>query len=700
MTEDPSSQLFTIGERSVYAEGRYAEQSLFEMFTLPFVQGSAQTAFSQLHSLVITQKTVKKFFGDESSVLGKIVRMNNKQDYVVTGVLKDIPENSSLQFDWVAPFEVWYAQSPWAYKWENNCLSTYVELKPGASLASVNAKLYDFVQKRAPQSNGHIFLFGMNDWHLRDSFANGKQTGGGRIEYVRLFSTIAWIILLIACINFMNLATARSEKRAREVGVRKVLGAGKRKLVAQFIGEALIMAGIAAGLALVLMTLSLRFFDQLTEKNLSLGLDLPLHLAVLLGTTLVCGLVAGSYPAFYLSSFNPVFVLKGIKLKKGSAAMIRKGLVVLQFAVSIFLIIGTIIIYQQIQHVKDRTLGFNKDGLMEITMQGDLANHVDAVRQDLITTGFVSNVALSDHTTIDGGNNTDDLNWQAKPPGAKILVSWRDVSPEYISTSGMRIVDGRDFTINDTADLDNPPKTVHVLITESMAKLMGKGSAVGKMITDRTGAVSVTVVGVVKNYLYGYMYGSPDPVIIFCVPPRFENLMYVRIREDAPVHQALEKIAAVMKKDNPAYPFQYRFVDDQFNNFFTSEMLVSQLSRVFAALAILVSCLGLFGLASYTAERRKKEIGIRKVLGANAGTITALVSAEFLQLVAIAALLAFPCGWWAMQNWLKSYPYRIAISWWVFALAGSLAVVIALATVSYQAIRAAVANPANSLRSE
>ena len=353
-SEGQMSFLFTIGDKSVYASGKYAEPSLFSMFTLPFMQGNAKTAFAQLYSLVITEKTAKKFFGNEKNVIGKTVRVDNKKDYVVTGVLKDIPENSSMQFEWVAPFEIWFQQSDWLHVWGNNSLSTYVELKPGVNSASVNKLLYNFIQKREPTSIARPFLFSMNDWHLYDQFENGKQTGGGRIEYVRMFSIIAWIILFIACINFMNLATARSEKRAREVGVRKVLGAGKKKLIVQFMGEALFMAMLAAIAAVIIILFALPAFNTLVQKNLSLSLNNPVHISALLLVTFVCGLIAGSYPSLYLSSFNPVFVLKGLKLKSGSATLVRKGLVVLQFAVSIVLIICTIIIYQQIQHVKSR----------------------------------------------------------------------------------------------------------------------------------------------------------------------------------------------------------------------------------------------------------------------------------------------------------------------------------------------------------
>ena len=353
-TEDGTSFLFTIGNKAVNASGKYVEPSFFNIFTLPFVQGNAGSAFSQLHSIVLTQQTARKFFGDEQDVIGKTVRMDNKQDYVVSGVLKDLPENSTLQFEWLAPFKVWYDENPWAAKWGNFGLTTYVELEPGADANAINKKLlnpfYDFTTQKVEKdkSSVHVFLFGMNNWHLHDDFENGKLTGSGRILYVRLFSIIAWIILLIACINFMNLATAGSEKRSKEIGVRKVLGSGKKRLIVQFISEAIFMSFLAAVVAVILMSILLPAFNTLVQKNLSLGLTNPQHFIALSLLTLLCGLVAGSYPSFYLSSFNPVFVLKGIKLKTGSASIIRKGLVVIQFGVSIVLIISTIIIYQQI----------------------------------------------------------------------------------------------------------------------------------------------------------------------------------------------------------------------------------------------------------------------------------------------------------------------------------------------------------------
>ncbi|MCF6402364.1 ABC transporter permease [Chitinophaga filiformis] len=695
VTDFTRSLLFNIGEKAVYASGKYADPSLFDMFTLPFVEGNAATAFKDLYTMVITQKTAKRFFDDDKNIVGRRVKVDNQQEYVISGVIKDLPENSTLQFDWVAPFQVYFQQRKEALSdWLSNSPHTYVELEPNADRAAIDKKLYNFIEQKNPKAINHLFLFSMNDWRLYGNFENGKQAGG-RITYVRMFSLIAWIILFIACINFMNLATARSEKRAREVGVRKVMGAGKRGLIVQFIGEAMLMALFSCALAVLVIWLTLPFTNTLMAKSLTLGLQQPLHILALVLITLVCGLVAGSYPSLYLSSFNPVAVLKGLKTKTGGAAFIRKGLVVLQFSVSIILIICTVIIYQQIQHVKSRDLGFNKEHLLSIDLKANMLNNFSAIRQDLLNTGMVENVALSDHPTIYGGNNTSSLKWKGKPENSDILISTRLAGSGFVSTMGMQLIEGRDFNEANT-DSQN------VIITSSLARMMGEGSALGKKIeapANNGSTLFLTVTGVVKDYVYGDMYATPDPVLFYNMT-QFGNIMYVRLKGTADPVKAVAAIEKVITKANPGYPFGYTFVDDQFNDMFQAEMLVNRLSRVFAGLAIIISCLGLFGLAAYTAERRTREIGIRKVLGASVAGITGLLSRDFLQLVIISCVVAFPLAWWAMSSWLQQYAYRVNIQWWVFVLAGIAAVIISLITISFQSVKAALVNPIKSLKTE
>jgi len=682
--------LFSLGDKAIYEKGFFADSSLFDILTLPFAQGNKEKIFTQLHSLVISEKMAGKFFGDEKNIIGKTLRVDNKDEYIISGVIKDIPQNSSIQFEWLAPFKIYYDKNEWLQSWGNNGIQTFAELDSKTNIESFNNKFRNYIKSKDTSAIAQPFLFAMDDWRLRNKFEDGKQAGG-RIQFVRMFSTIAWVILLIACINFMNLATARSEKRAREVGVRKVLGAGKNILIGQFIGEAIFMSFMAVLLAVAMMYLLLPAFNLLVEQKLSIGLNDPFHLLSLFAIGIICGLVAGSYPALYLSSFNPIWVFKGMKMKGSSAAIVRKGLVVLQFTVSIVLIIGTIIIYQQVQHIKSRELGYSKDNLLQLSMQGDMQKNFSVIKQELISTGQIENAAMGNLDMLEMGSQTTDFAWEGKDLSKKILITLDYISPEYIRTTGIKIRQGRDF--NAVAAND----TLSVIINETLAKMIGKENPVG-MILSR-GDTKYSIAGVTQDFVFGDMYAKNDPLVFMCYPEYF-NYMFVKIKPGATVEQAVAKVEVIIKRNNPAFPVEYDFVDESFNNLFKGEMLIGKLSRVFAILAIIISCLGLFGLAAYTAERRTKEIGIRKVVGASVPGITKLLSKDFLQLVGISTLVAFPLAWWAMHNWLQDFAYRINISWWVFIAAGVLALFIALFTISFQSIRAAVANPVKSLRTE
>ncbi len=688
--------LFSLGDKAIFEKGFFADSSLFDIMTLPFVQGNKGSIFTQLHSLVISEKMARKFFpqdaahGDEENIIGKTLRVDNKDEFVISGVIKDIPRNSSVQFEWLAPFKIYYDKNEWLQSWGNNGIQTFAELDSKTNIESFNSKFKNYIKSKDTSAIAQPFLFAMDDWRLRNKFEDGKQAGG-RIQYVRMFSTIAWVILFIACINFMNLATARSEKRAREVGVRKVLGAGKNILIGQFIGEAIFMSFIAVLLAVAMMYLLLPAFNLLVEQKLSIGLNDPFHLFYLFAIGIICGLVAGSYPALYLSSFNPIWVFKGMKMKGSSAAIVRKGLVVLQFTVSIVLIIGTIIIYQQVQHIKNRELGYSKDNLLQLYMQGDMQKNFSVIKQELLSTGQVKNAAMGNLDMLEMGSQTTDFAWEGKDISKKVLITVDFISPEYIGTTGIKIKQGRDF--NSVAANDSSS----VIINETLAKMIGKENPVGMLLSR--GDTKYTIAGVTKDFVFGDMYAKNDP-LVFMVYPEYYNYLFVKIKPGAGVEQAVAKVENIIKRNNPAFPVEYEFVGESFNNLFKSEMLIGKLSRVFAVLAIIISCLGLFGLAAYTAERRTKEIGIRKVLGASVPGITRLLSKDFLQLVGISTLVAFPLAWWAMHNWLQDFAYRINISWWVFIAAGILALFIALFTISFQSIRAAFANPVKSLRTE
>ncbi len=682
--------MFGLNDKSIFQNGFYADSSIFSMFSFKFLQGNLNHAFDQPKSLVISEKMAKKFFGNEGNIIGRTLKVDNQENFVISGVIRDLPENSSLQLEWLAPFKIYLDKNNWLLQWGNNGIQTYVEAHPATNIQDLNKKLYGYIQSKDTGAVAKPFLISMNDWRLRSEYKDGKLVGG-RIEYVRMFSVIAWIILLIACINFMNLATARSEKRAKEVGVRKVLGANKGILARQFIGEAVFMSFLSVLFSIGIMYFVLHPFNTLVEKHLSLALNDPVHLAALLIIGLACGLIAGSYPSIYLSSFNPVSVFKGLKIKSGSAAYIRKGLVILQFTVSIALIICTIIIYQQIQHVKERELGYNKDNLIQVAIEGDLNKHFEVVKQDLLASGFVDNAARSNLDMLFMGSSSADFNWAGKDPGKNVLITLDWISPEYLQTTGIKITKGRDFYPDAKQD------SLSVIINETLAKMVDKENAVGKILTRDS--IKYNIVGVTRDFVFGDMYANSDPLVFFCYPEYYNNL-YIHLKAGAKPEQALAKIETIIKKYNPAYPFDYRFVNDQFDKIFKSEMLIGKLSRVFALLAIIISCLGLFGLAAYTAERRTKEIGIRKVLGATVSGITGLLSKDFLRLVFIAAIIAFPLSWWVMHKWLQNYSYRIEIKWWVFGVAGMLAMLIAWITVGFQAIKAAISNPVKSLRTE
>jgi len=689
-------ELFQFNDKSIKEQGGYVDPAVLTMFALPFIKGDAVTALNDLHSVVLSETLANNIFGT-ADVVGKVVKLNASQGYSVdgvfrvTGVYKDFPENSTYQFKWMSPYELWENENTWVKPWNNNLIETLVELEPSTKAEVVNNKLKDYLSSKINGNTTRCFLFSMKDWHLRNQFENG-QIAGGNIRYVQLFSLIALIILVIACVNFMNLATARSEQRAKEVGVLKVMGAERGMLIGKFIGEAIIMSFIAVLLSVFLMYLLLPYYNTLVQKQLSLNIFNPRRILWLAGICIMAGLLAGSYPAFYLSSFNPVKVLKGGKIKNSlGAVFIRKGLVTSQFSISVMLIFCTMIVYQQIQHIKMRNLGYNKDNLVYADLQENIKEHFGEVKNKLQQTGYVEDAALSLHSALQVYSYNSSFTWQGKDPGNKISIHTNSVSPEFISTMHMQLLTGRDFY--STPGIDSGS----LIINESMAKLMGKEGKVGSTISvdDYNGKV----VGIVKDFVYNDMYGAAQPLILFCFPKR-ATLLTVRFKPGVDVSKALSAATSVIKEVSPGYPVELKFLDDDFNKFFATETLIGKLAGIFAALAIFISSLGLFGLAAYTAERRKKEIGIRKVLGASALELTQLLSKEFLQLVVLSCLIAFPVAWWFMHNWLQGYQYRTEISWWIFASAGAGALLITMITVSFQTIKAAVMNPVKSLRSE
>jgi predicted permease len=685
-----SDMLFSLADKSIYENGRYVDAAFLNMFSIPFIKGNAATAFTQLHSVVVSEEMARKFYGS-TDIIGKTLKVDNKQDYVVSGVFKDLPENVSIKFNWLISFKVYEEQNKWLTEWGSNSLITYVETNPNANVEAINKPLYGFVQTKKPETNAKMMLYPFNRIRLYNSFDHNGNEKGGLIKNVRLFSLIAWIILIIACINFMNLATARSEKRAKEVGIRKVMGATKHKLIVQFMSESVLLSFLSMLLAIGIVLLVLPAFNNLVHKSLALHLFYPMHLISFFAIALICGGIAGSYPAFYLSSFNPVQVLKSAKVKTGSAAFIRNALVVMQFAASVVLIICTTIIYQQIQYGKERDLGFKKDNLITTSLQGNMKKHFPAIKNDLLNTGVVENACISSSNVLSMGSNTSDFSWEGKAPDKEILITVERVSPEYIATQGMKLSKGRNFYDNIKADSNN------IIINEALEKSIKNKNIIGSIVNRQSR--KYTVIGVVKDFVSNDVYRPADPLIMNA-DTSYANVMSIRLKANTNLTTAMSQVERVIKTDNPGYPFSCDFVDDVFNRMFKTEALIAKLAGLFAVLAIIISCLGLFGLASFTAERRTKEIGIRKILGASVNGITELLSKDFIKPVLLSVIIAFPVSWWLMIKWLNDYEYKVSIHWWVFALAGLLVLLIALATVSFQSIKAAIANPVKSLRTE
>jgi putative ABC transport system permease protein len=612
---------------------------------------------------------------------------------MVSGILDEIPELSSLKFDFLLNFELWSKKNDWSKQWDNNGPRCYVMLAANTPVDKVNAKIKNYIKTKKSQSNVELFLQNYGESYLYSNWDNGKQAGG-RIEYVKIFSIVAVIILLIACINFMNLATARSLRRAREIGVRKVVGAGKRQLIAQFIGESLLVSLFAVCLSILIVVLLLPGFNALTEKHLAIDFANPYFLLTILGLTLITGIVSGSYPALFMSSLKPIVVLKGLLKFKSGATYFRKALVVFQFALSIILILGMIIIYRQIDYIHNKNLGFAKEDLLYMPLEGELQKSYITFKEELAKQPGIQSVSASQSSPLETGSSTQSVSWPGKDTTQMILFSTNPVSYDYLKTMGIQLVGGRDF--NTAYSLD----TMNYLVNEAAVRKIGYKDPVGKELTlwgDKG-----TIIGVMKDYHHNSLHVPIEPLILRLYKNSWNSYWgNVIIRtEHGKTKQAIASMEKMYKQFNPGFPFKYYFTDDEMLKNYKAEYTVSKLSRYFAFLAIFISCLGLFGLVTFTAEQKTKEIGIRKVLGASVTGIVRMLSKDFLRLVFIAAIIAFPVAWWAMHKWLADFAYRIDIGWWVFAVTGVAAVLIALVTISFQAIKAAIANPVKSLRTE
>jgi ABC-type antimicrobial peptide transport system permease subunit len=575
--------------------------------------------------------------------------------------------------------------------WSNNSMPTWVELQPGADVTALNAKLENFIQGKNADAVAHVFAYPLSEWRLRGKFREGKQDGG-RIDMVILLGIIGAFILLIACINFMNLATARSERRAREVGVRKVVGAQRSLIVGQFLSEALVVTFFALLLGIALVHMVLPGFNRFFDKNLVFNFSNWQLWSVILVLGLITGLTAGSYPAVFLSRFQPVRVLRGsffATAKTGS--LLRRGLVTFQFIISIFLIITTIVVFRQINYVQNRPLGYETENLISIPARGDMGQKFDVLKNDLVQIPGIKSVSAGTHDMIQFGSNTSGIGWPGKTADQDFLVSVTGVSYDWAQTVGVKIAQGRDFNPSFGGD------TMACLLNRTAVKRMDlQEPVIGTVLHHDT---TVSVIGVVEDFVYNDPFSAPMPMAIFLGRDRLEHF-FVRFENSDNWRGTLAQIEQAVKKHNPAYPFEFRFAKETYQKTFDEMRAVGRLGNMFGGLAILISCLGLFGLSAFVAERRTKEIGIRKVLGATAAGIWFQLSGDFLKPVLLAFIVAAPLAFWAMEQLLSRFEYRIGLSWWIFAVAGIMATLVALFTVSFQGVKAALINPARSLKSE
>lgn len=685
--------LFSVGDNTIFQTGLYADASILDVLSIEFLEGDRNNAFNQVNNIILSETGAKKLFGNRPA-LGKTVKTNNTEPFVVSGVIKDQPKNSSYNFQWLISFKKFEAGQDWLSTWGNNGLQTLVEVEDRANVDQINKQLIDFVKNK---TNGEVtfsqnFIYPMQRWVTYNQFDNSGNEKEGGIKNIRLFALIAWVVLLIACINFMNLATARSEKRAKEVGLRKVVGASRKSLIMQFLGESLVLATLSTLFAILLIFMAIRPFNEMIDQELQVNLFAPLHIGFLVATTCVCGVFAGSYPAFFLSAFKPLATIKGVKQKAGSGSLIRKGLVIVQYTASIVLIICTIIIYQQIQHNKNRDIGFNKSQVLTTALQGDMAKHLPVIKNQLLATGVVEQVGVSDMSILNIYSNSSGFSWEGKDPNASILIGILRSDEGLIPALDLKMFDGRNFHSSLFGD------STSILINESFAKLIRKdGHVAGSTISY--GDEKYTIAGVVQNFVYNNVYADPDPML-FLPMNKETGIVSIKTKAGIDLSQAIQQIEKVIVKNNPGFPFDYKFLDDSFNSKFTAELFVQQLSSVFAVMSIIISCLGLFGLAAYATEQRAKEISIRKVLGASVSGLIQMLNREFVILVGISCIIAFPIAWIIMSKWLTNYAHHIQISWIIFIISGFAAIIIALLTISSQAFKAAVANPTKTLRDQ
>jgi putative ABC transport system permease protein len=680
--------LLEYGDKQFKERIQMADPEIFQLFTFPFVRGNPEDAFSDPYVMVLSETTADKIFGSENPV-GKVLTLNKTEEFRVVGVMKDIPHNSTIRFHIWAPLELttkWWDPG-YLSTWYNLAFRSYVEMADNADIAAFNEKIFDRIRRANPKTNSEPFLYPFSKVYLEY---------WGRMANIRIFSLIAFVILVIACINFMNLSTARSAHRAREVGLRKVVGAQRRQVMRQFFGESLIFTFFSLGIAFVIVLVFLPAFRHLTGKPLPLKdfID-PAILLGILAVTVATGFLSGSYPALFLSSFQPVSVLKGGRVSGAKGGLFRKALVVLQFSLSVMLIIGTMVIYNQVHFMKNKNLGFDKEHLLYVPIEGKLLDNIPSLKNEFLQHPGIQSVSAASHSPTGVYNNGQDWDWEGRDPSVNPLVTYFGVDPDFLKTFKMELVEGETFR----------PGTGHnltfVIVNERFADIMGIPSVIGARLSQ--GNTQLQIIGVAKDFHFTPVNQEIGPAIIYYDPTykSFQTYRYLFLRlNPGDIPASIAHIEKTVKAFNPGFPFEYRFLDSDYDLMYRGVEREMAVVRTFTVLAILISCLGLFGLAAYTAEQRTKEIGIRKVMGASIPGIVVLLSKEYAKWVFAANLIAWPVSYLLMKGWLQDYHYRIGLGLPIFILAAAISVLIAQLTVSYQAIRAARSNPVNSLRYE
>ena len=682
--------LFVNDETKLNIKTGWTDPDFLTMFDFPLLQGSVETALKDPYSVVLTEKAAIRLFGREDP-MGKTLLADNRYPVTVTGVMKDLPKNTNFQFEALGSMDFLKSLGVLSESWNSFNMNTYVELNPNARVDRVNESISGIIHAHDNNSTDtEVFLYPLGKRHLYSKFENGVPVGG-LIETLRLYGVIAGLILLIACINFFNLSTARSGKRAKEIGVRKVLGGKRLRLIRLFLGESMVVSFMAGIVALLIALLALPAFSALMGQPLSLNLANGWFWVTGFGFVVFTGLLAGSYPAFYLSSFRPSKVLKGFFSRKQSAVSSRKVLVVVQFTVACALIISTLVIYRQIRYAQDRESGYTKEQLIYVRLEGDIDKNYELIKQDLLSKGVAVSVTKTYSPMTQGWGSAWEVDWRGKDPDARLLFDMFYIDTDFTKTVGATLLKGRDIDI-----YTYPADSSSMLLNESAVKVMNFDEPIGEIV--RTAGRDWRVVGVVKDFILDSPYETIRPMYIGGASGL---LLFIHIKLSGQNHTAdnLAKAEQIFRQFNPAYPFEYRFVDEEYARKFQLEQKMGSLATWLAGLTIFISCMGLFALVTYMAENRRKEIGVRKVLGASVLSVIFLLSKEFLLLVILSVAVASPIAWWAMKQWLAGFAYRTNIPWWVFVVVGCISLGIALLTVGFQAVKAATANPVKSIMS-